>query len=123
MVRWRLASQPINGQVPTSFLAMKVSGATLPITGMSSQEMWLATRRSGRSSLISPITSTRTFRTRQNSGDRTPRPQRTLRIFSASISRISRKIGGDRNDQNDQNEHHAQMTRHAQPSPSLSGTP
>ena len=42
-VRCSVESQPITGQVATSALATKESGPVVPMTGMSSQEMWLAT--------------------------------------------------------------------------------
>lgn len=42
-VRCSVESQPITGQVATSALATKESGPVVPMTGMSSQEVWLAT--------------------------------------------------------------------------------
>ena len=58
-VRCVLARKPTTGQPATSFLAMKETGATPARIGMSSQEVWLERRSSGRSSAGAPVTVTR----------------------------------------------------------------
>ena len=58
-VRCVRARKPTTGQPATSCLATKETGATLARTGMSSQELWLERRSSGRSSAGLPVTVTR----------------------------------------------------------------
>ena len=55
----RLARKPTTGQLATSLLAMKETGATPASTGMSSHDVWLERRSSGRSAAGAPVTLTR----------------------------------------------------------------
>ena len=63
-VRPSRAIKPIRGQDPTSLLAMKHARSVLPSTGMSSQEVWFATKTTGRPDGCARVPITRTFRPR-----------------------------------------------------------
>ena len=61
-LRCRRAKSPITGHAATSLLATKERGASEPMTGMSSQETWLATISRGRRGSMAPRRTTLTPR-------------------------------------------------------------